>query len=263
MEQSNEIKCPKCGSNQVTANKKGFSGRKAVAGAVLTGGIGLLAGTIGSNKIKITCLSCGHQFKPGGDLVSITRKKEAESEAMKSPAFWVIAIGLILLLFWFMKGCSGDSENKNKTTSDYSATLTDNTSEHFVKNILNCSPKEVSKVLGEPEDKIKVTKDCDYLPSCNSATYQNGKYEVLYYKNKLKWITINQKGLFDDNAMQYIGFQKCEPTFSNPPYGIWWRNSETKGTATGPLLQIKGLREIAAFPNYILITVETNYDKKF
>jgi predicted RNA-binding Zn-ribbon protein involved in translation (DUF1610 family) len=59
------IGCPKCGSTQIVANKKGFSGTKAVAGAVLTGGIGLLAGTIGSNKIRITCLSCGNQFKPG------------------------------------------------------------------------------------------------------------------------------------------------------------------------------------------------------
>jgi predicted RNA-binding Zn-ribbon protein involved in translation (DUF1610 family) len=60
-----EIRCPRCGSTQITANKKGFSGKKAVAGAVLTGGIGLLAGTIGSKKIIITCLSCGKEFRPG------------------------------------------------------------------------------------------------------------------------------------------------------------------------------------------------------
>ena len=59
------IKCPKCGSEQISVNKKGFSGKNAVAGAVLTGGIGLLAGTIGSNKVMITCLNCGNVFKPG------------------------------------------------------------------------------------------------------------------------------------------------------------------------------------------------------
>lgn len=48
-----------------TLRKKGFSGGKAVAGAILTGGIGLLAGTIGSNDIKITCLKCGNKFKAG------------------------------------------------------------------------------------------------------------------------------------------------------------------------------------------------------
>lgn len=66
---SEEIKCPKCGSTQLTANKQGFSGKKAVAGAVLTGGIGVLAGTIGSNKVKITCLACGHVFNPGEGVV--------------------------------------------------------------------------------------------------------------------------------------------------------------------------------------------------
>lgn len=60
-----EVRCPKCGSNQLTTNRKGFSGKKAVGGAILTGGIGLLAGTIGSNKVKITCLACGKEFKPG------------------------------------------------------------------------------------------------------------------------------------------------------------------------------------------------------
>lgn len=61
----NEIHCPRCGSTQITANKKGFSGKKAAAGVLATGGIGLLAGTIGSAKILITCLNCGCQFKPG------------------------------------------------------------------------------------------------------------------------------------------------------------------------------------------------------
>ncbi|PVX50114.1 double zinc ribbon protein [Balneicella halophila] len=69
------IGCPKCSSTQLATNKKGFSGKKAVAGAVLTGGIGLLAGTIGGNKIKITCLSCGNQFKPGeGKKILSTEK---------------------------------------------------------------------------------------------------------------------------------------------------------------------------------------------
>lgn len=60
-----KIVCPKCGSDQITSNKKGFSGKKAIGGAILTGGVGLLAGTLGSNKVKITCLACGNEFKPG------------------------------------------------------------------------------------------------------------------------------------------------------------------------------------------------------
>ena len=73
------VKCPKCGSEDVTAMKKGFSGGKAVAGAVLTGGVGLLAGLHGSGKIKVACLACGNEWDPK-DL-----KAEAEhQERMKN-----------------------------------------------------------------------------------------------------------------------------------------------------------------------------------
>lgn len=65
MESSNKVHCPQCQSESVSANQKGFSGKKAVAGALLTGGVGLLAGTIGSKKIIITCLNCAHTWTPG------------------------------------------------------------------------------------------------------------------------------------------------------------------------------------------------------
>lgn len=59
------IGCPKCGSTELHAEKQGFSGKKALVGAVLTGGIGLLAGTIGSKNVNITCMKCGNKFKAG------------------------------------------------------------------------------------------------------------------------------------------------------------------------------------------------------
>lgn len=59
------ITCPKCGSAQLTANKKGFGLGKAVVGGVLISAPGLLAGFIGSGKIKITCLKCGYAWKAG------------------------------------------------------------------------------------------------------------------------------------------------------------------------------------------------------
>lgn len=58
------MKCPKCRSTYVSVDKKGFGAGKALAGAVLTGGVGLLAGFIGSNKVKATCLKCGYKFNP-------------------------------------------------------------------------------------------------------------------------------------------------------------------------------------------------------
>lgn len=58
------VTCPKCGSPQITANQRGFSGGLALGGAVLMGPLGLLAGTSGKNKILVTCLACGHQWDP-------------------------------------------------------------------------------------------------------------------------------------------------------------------------------------------------------
>jgi hypothetical protein len=58
------IQCPKCGSKQLTANKKGFGLGKAVTGAVAAGPVGLLGGFVGSRKVKITCLKCGHSWSP-------------------------------------------------------------------------------------------------------------------------------------------------------------------------------------------------------
>lgn len=57
--------CPRCGSTQLNAQRKGFGWGKALVGGALTGGIGLLGGFIGSRKILITCLKCGHRFYPG------------------------------------------------------------------------------------------------------------------------------------------------------------------------------------------------------
>lgn len=83
------IVCPVCKSKDVTTSKKGFSGKKAVAGAVLTGGIGLLAGTIGSNRVMLYCNKCGNRFtnKEAEVVVEGTdadkRKEEMVSSILK------------------------------------------------------------------------------------------------------------------------------------------------------------------------------------
>jgi predicted nucleic-acid-binding Zn-ribbon protein len=58
------IKCPKCESQQIYIDKKGFGTGKALSGAVLTGGVGILAGCIGKNKLVATCLKCNYKFNP-------------------------------------------------------------------------------------------------------------------------------------------------------------------------------------------------------
>ncbi len=58
--------CPRCGSTSLSLNKKGFGGGKATAGMLITNGLGgAVAGTYGMNKMKITCMNCGYQYKPG------------------------------------------------------------------------------------------------------------------------------------------------------------------------------------------------------
>jgi endogenous inhibitor of DNA gyrase (YacG/DUF329 family) len=70
--------CPKCLSKDLHVEQKGFSGGKALAGAVVTGGIGLLAGTIGSKDVQITCLKCGAKFKAGD--ARLFRKKLSDEK---------------------------------------------------------------------------------------------------------------------------------------------------------------------------------------
>ena len=62
-----QVKCPKCGSTQLSADKKGFGLGKAAGGALLLGPVGLLGGLIGSKKVMITCLKCGKQWKAGSN----------------------------------------------------------------------------------------------------------------------------------------------------------------------------------------------------
>ena len=62
---TSKILCPKCGSEQISANKKGFSGGKALIGGLLMGPIGLAVGALGRNKIKVTCLNCAATWDPG------------------------------------------------------------------------------------------------------------------------------------------------------------------------------------------------------
>lgn len=99
------LKCPKCESTQLTSNKQGFGAGKALGGALLTGGVGLLAGGIGSNNVLITCLACGKQFKPGEDFEGLKKKKLAQAEMQKNPLYWVFAGVFLLGFLYLMKGC--------------------------------------------------------------------------------------------------------------------------------------------------------------
>ena len=58
------LRCPKCGSMQLSVGTKGFSTGKAIAGALLTNMVGgILFGLSGSGKTEVTCLKCGKRMK--------------------------------------------------------------------------------------------------------------------------------------------------------------------------------------------------------
>lgn len=63
-ENEEPVRCPRCRSTQLTANRKGFGLGKVAAGGFFLGPVGLLGGFFGSNKVKITCLKCGYTWKP-------------------------------------------------------------------------------------------------------------------------------------------------------------------------------------------------------
>ena len=61
------VKCPKCKSVNIQVmgeKRKGFSVGKALGGALLTGGVGALAGFAGKKgKYDVFCADCGHRFQ--------------------------------------------------------------------------------------------------------------------------------------------------------------------------------------------------------
>lgn len=156
---------------------------------------------------------------------------------------------LIFLALAFVLSCSEPKKPDVVEAKKYPL----DTSNFFIRRILNCSPKEVSLKLGDSDDGIKKSKDCDNLSSCSEATYKNGEFEVLYHNSKLKWVQFNEIGILDERAIEYIGFGKLTPSqIADNDMGIWWRG-------------IKGLEDVCAFPKsgYILIRVKEDYDKKF
>lgn len=153
---SNEIHCPKCNSTQLHSEKKGFSGKKAVAGAVLTGGVGLLAGTIGSNKIIITCLACGHKFSPGKGITAQNEARPTKNVSSNSTADKV-AVFLLIFAFIVIVGVIISESNSNKSSAKQNS-HTDEATETISPTDSTIGNQIVSSIsnwqYNEEEDKI-------------------------------------------------------------------------------------------------------------
>ena len=55
--------CPRCQTGKMIpiSERRGFSGGKALAGALIAGPVGLAAGLIGRKKTLCQCVKCGYQ----------------------------------------------------------------------------------------------------------------------------------------------------------------------------------------------------------
>ncbi len=62
-----QVRCPRCGSVQLAASKRGYSGCGGILGYLIFGWIGLLLGFLGHSNPRIVCLNCGNEFgQPSG-----------------------------------------------------------------------------------------------------------------------------------------------------------------------------------------------------
>ena len=105
-----EVVCPKCHSNQVSSNQKGFSSGNAIAGNMIGGAVlGVGMGMMGSNQIVVNCLKCGNQFKAGDGSIketddngNVTIEKQVYVDKNKAQGKKIAWVGIILLIIIFI-----------------------------------------------------------------------------------------------------------------------------------------------------------------
>ena len=82
---ADKVLCPKCHSDQITANKKGANVKNAVIGGLLLGPFGLAFGALGRNKVMITCLACGYTWPAGHPVQGVDPEPPAETKSDEGP----------------------------------------------------------------------------------------------------------------------------------------------------------------------------------
>ena len=62
----NPIRCPNCGSTQVSPVEKSYDAGLGCFGLILFGWLGLLLGLLGGGDVSLYCAHCGHRWQPPG-----------------------------------------------------------------------------------------------------------------------------------------------------------------------------------------------------
>src|SRR3979490_2246826 len=104
------IKCPKCDCTQLYAGKKGFSETSALIGEIISKPMGVLLGSAGAEKVIITCLNCGHSWRPRR-RVKPPRKSPSQVE-YRVGRVGMIVVGSISLFLSVVTGITACYEHR-------------------------------------------------------------------------------------------------------------------------------------------------------
>ena len=64
-EQNNRVRCPLCGSPEISAVRRNYNPGCGCLGALLFGWAGLLLGLLGAGNVDLVCHNCGATWKAG------------------------------------------------------------------------------------------------------------------------------------------------------------------------------------------------------
>ena len=65
LKKDNTLRCPKCGSLQLTSGTRGYNLLVGLIWGLLLFPVGFLFGLIGHKKTTVTCLKCGFKWYAG------------------------------------------------------------------------------------------------------------------------------------------------------------------------------------------------------
>lgn len=82
--------CPACHSRELQPERRGFSTGRAIAGALIFGPYGLLAGNAGASEEMLVCLKCGNRFKAGTAFIE---KAGGEADELETRVAELIRAG--------------------------------------------------------------------------------------------------------------------------------------------------------------------------
>jgi predicted nucleic-acid-binding Zn-ribbon protein len=92
-----ETACPKCGSHDLHAEKRGFDASGYASDSGLHLGNSLTREIDRGNQIIITCLACGHQFYPGKDRLPVNVGKPEWQYKLVRITLYVVGSIFILM----------------------------------------------------------------------------------------------------------------------------------------------------------------------